>query len=265
MSAQFFLGFPQPLLGMVSVRLPVVFDDNQLIAMFKPVDILVQAESWYSRHPVLIEAIRYQAASGKPEFSKFNIPPAGLWAISDLDPELSGPVLFARDRDVAAELKNELGSGRMKFTYEFLSGKPGNQDFLFCDLPLSRHRNEKQMLVSHTTGKKAATRFTRIGQGKSFSVWEAEMELPRRHQALIHPIEVGLPVLGDSLYARDKPLLLSRFKKNYQKKGDFDERPLYPGPACYLKQIQMANGIQIDCPQPPKWRALVSQLEKCRD
>ena len=262
MKTQTFLGFPQPLLGMESMRLPVIFDDGQLIAVVKPVNILVQAESWYPRHPVLIEAIRYQATSGKPEFTRLNIPESGLWAISDLDPELAGPVLFARNRDFASEMRNDLGSGKFKFVYEFLSRKSSEQAELMCDLPLSRHRHERRMLVSHTTGKKAATRLRHSGTLKNFNVWEAEMDLPRRHQALLHPLEMGLPVLGDGLYAHEKPLLLSRLKKNYQKKGDVDERPLYPGPACFLKQILLLDGTPVACPEPVKWRGLLRQLEK---
>ncbi len=262
MNSPSFLGFPPPLLGMRSQRLQVLYDDGELLALTKPANVLVQADSWYPRLPVLIEAIRYQANAGKPEFKKNGISESGLWAISDLDPEFHGPVLFARSRQIAADLKNDIGSGLITFTYTFLTGKHASENTLQSDLPLARHRSEKRMLVSHTTGKKAVTEFSKIQDAKRFSAWQAVVSYPRRHQMLVHPFECGIPVLGDTRYAGNRPIMLSEIKRNYQKKRDVDEQPLYPGPACYLKQIQLAGRITIDCPQPPKWLGLLKQLEK---
>ena len=36
------LGFPVPLLGLQPQRLPILFDDGTLIALAKPLDVLVQ-------------------------------------------------------------------------------------------------------------------------------------------------------------------------------------------------------------------------------
>ena len=88
------LGFPVPLLGMQPVRLPVLFDDGELLALAKPAGVLVQSDPWYANLPELVEAIRFQAHDGKPEFQRLNIGPEGLWAVTDLDPECYGPVLF---------------------------------------------------------------------------------------------------------------------------------------------------------------------------
>ena len=79
------------------MRVPVLFDDGKRLALLKPQNILVQQDSWFPKLPVLVEAIRYQAANLKPEFERQSIGPDGLWAVTDLDPELMGPVVFARD------------------------------------------------------------------------------------------------------------------------------------------------------------------------
>jgi 23S rRNA pseudouridine1911/1915/1917 synthase len=262
MEKQLHLGFPVPLLGLQPVRLPVLYDDGDLIALAKPVGVLVQTESWYPRLPVLIEAIRHQCEQEKPEFTRLGIGTGGLWAVNDLDPECYGPVLFARTRERAEELRNEMGSEAFRFTFCLLSkGRPG-KDTLGCELPLARHRNEKRVLVSHTTGKKSETRFSAAGQTGSCRQWLAETAFPRRHQILIHAVESGLPVMGDESYAREKPLLLSRLKRDYQPKRDLEERPLYEGPAYFLMRIQKGDDLVVDCPPQNRWTGLLKQLRR---
>ena len=256
------LGFPVPLLGMEPLRLPVLLDDGEIIVLAKPVGVLVQEDGWFPRTPVLVEAISHQSQQGKPEFQRLNIGPEGLWAVTDLDPECHGPVLFARDRQKADELRNKFGSGRFEFSFSLLSkGHPG-PDEIDCNLPLARHRHMARVLVSHTTGKKASTRFEKGEAMAGGWHWVARTNFPRRHQILLHACESGLPVLGDERYARDPLPLLSQLKATYQHKRDIEERPLYDGPAYYLDRLQLDDGRVIDCPPPKRWNGLCRQLEK---
>ena len=262
MSKPTHLGFPYPLLGMESMRLPILFDDGDRIVIEKPQGVLVQQDGWYPRLPVLVEAIRYQAAVGKPDLGKLGIGEDGLWAVTDLDPECHGPVLFARTREAADELRNALGSGSFTFIFQLLAEAGQETESRECDLPLARHGRLPRMLVSHTTGKKASTVFHAAGRAGRYTCFEARTAFPRRHQILLHAAESGLPVLGDRLYARSHPLLLSRFKRDYRPRKDREERPLYDGPAYFLRELDLGEGARIEAPFPPKWEALVKQLVK---
>lgn len=263
MSAITSLGFPPPLLGMEPVRLPVFHCDSSLMVLGKPAGVLVQQDSWYPRLPVLVEAIRYQAEQGKPEFQRAGIGPDGLWAVSDLDPELPGPVVFCFDRDERDRLKNALGSGSFLFRFTFLSAGRVEMDELECDLPLARHTSGNRVIVSHSTGKQCRTRFLRSASVGNLFQWVAESGFPRRHQVLVHAMESGLPVLGDELYAGSSPLLLSSLKSGYRPSRFREERPLYPGPACFLREIQFPDKTSpLVVPPPAKWRALLNQLNR---
>lgn len=255
------LGFPVPLLGMEPVRLPVLYDDGDLLALAKPVGVLVQSDAWYPKLPVLIEAIRHQSQQQKPEFARLGIDDEGLWAITDLDPDCYGPVLFARNRETAESLKSELGSGKFTFTFRFMSRSKVTEPVIDCSLPIARHRHQARILVSHTTGKKAATQFVFEEANGATNLWQAMTQFPRRHQIMLHSSESGLPVMGDTLYARENLLLLSQLKRNYQYKRDAEERPMYPGPAIYLSRIDL-EGRMILCPEPPRWNGLRKQLGK---
>jgi 23S rRNA pseudouridine1911/1915/1917 synthase len=262
MSKQPQLGFPAPLLGVDPIRLPVLHDDGEILVLAKPPGVLVQQDSWYPRLPVLIEAIRYQASQGKPEFVKMGIGPEGLWAVTELDPECAGPVLMARSRDVGENLKNQFGSGDFTFTFEFLSQSSPAEDSFECDLPIARHARLSRMLVSHTTGKIARTTFSSVDRVGAYTLCQARTCFPRRHQVPLHAFESGLPILGDRIYAKSSPVMLSRLKRDYQFRRDQEERPLYDGPAYYLKELKIGAECTVSMPAPPRWPGLVKQLEK---
>jgi len=256
------LGFPAPLLGREPVRLAVLHGDGERLALAKPAGVLVQGDPWYPRLPVLVEAIRYLAASGRPEWLRLGIPQEGLWAVTDLDPGCHGPVLLARRKRVADELRNACGSGAFSFLFEFLSPATGEADSCACELPLARHTREPRMVVSHSTGKQAQTTFARVAAVGSHTLWQARTPFARRHQILLHALECGLPVLGDRLYARSPLPLLSRYKRDFHLQPGRDEQPLFPGAACYLSEVSIDGGLTIPCPSPPRWKGLLNQLRK---
>ncbi len=256
------LGFPPPLLGLEPVRLPVLHDDGERIALAKPAGVLVQSDPWYPRLPVLVEAVRHAAAGGRPEWLRLGIPQTGLWAVTDLDPGCHGPVLFARHKHEAETLRNACGSGAFCFVFEFLSAAPGAAATCTCDLPLARHSREPRMVVSHRTGKKALTHFERVGTVGGHTIWQARTAFPRRHQILVHAMECGIPVLGDHIYAGSPLPLLSRLKRDYHLPAGRTEQPLFPEAACYLRRLDTHDGVVVDCPPPPRWKGLLNQLRK---
>lgn len=260
--AQQFLGFPSPLLGSEAHRLPVVFDNGEALALSKPFGVLVQQDGWYPRSPALVEAIRYQAMQGKPEFARMQISEDGLWAVTELDPECEGPVLFSRGRASGEEWRNAYGSGLFEFTYILLSAKIPSEEEIRCELPLARHTRRAHMVVSHTTGKKAETVFRYIGRMGRHGCFEARTSFPRRHQILLHAHESGLPVLGDGIYAGSGQIYLSTFKKDYRPRRDTPERPLYAGPAYYLRSISVPGLGVIEAGAPKRWEGLCKQLSR---
>jgi 23S rRNA-/tRNA-specific pseudouridylate synthase len=262
MSQPTHLGFPVPLLGWEPMRLIVLFDDGERIALEKPPGLLVQPDPWYPRLPVLVEAIRHQAGAGKPEFRRLGIGESGLWAVHELDPECCGPVLFCRRREQAEAMRNALGSEAFRFTFEFLAKAAPPADPVTCHLPLARHHQMRRMLVSHTTGKQAETLFNGGEALGAYAICQATTAYPRRHQILLHAFESGLPVLGDTVYAGNQPIFLSNLKRDYRPRRHGEERPLMDGPAYYLKELQAGPDCRIGMPGPPRWNNLRKQLEK---
>lgn len=258
-----FLGFPPPLLGDDPVRLPVLWDDGTTLAIYKPPGVLVLEDNWYPKVPVLAAAIGYQAQQQKPEFQRLNIPEDGLVAIYSLDPEISGIVLFSRGAEVSQQLKNDLGAGKMTFRYHLVAEAAPQEEFLQCDLPLARHFTASRMVVSNRTGKAAGTRFNLLERiGGRYTLWQAEVNYPRRHQVPLHAFECGIKVLGDSIYAQSHPLYLSRIKRHYVLgKKQEEEKPIHNSISIHLAECELADGTRISC-APGK--SFVGQLKQLR-
>jgi len=257
------IGFPPPLLGHQPQRLPVCYDDGEVLAIVKPIDVLVTQDNWYPNLPTLVAAIAYQAGQDKPELKSLGVDREGLWAVTDLDPEVAGPVVFCRSREKADALRNDLGSHQFRFTYLLVTDKQPADASLFCDLPLARHVRQKRMLVSHTSGKRCETHFHQVGTiSRRFSLWQAETSYNRLHQVRLHAFEVGLRVVGDMLYSQSPLPFLSRIKKDFRPSRKREERPLLDGPAAALTTIDLPDGSRIAIDPPAKLASFIRQAGK---
>lgn len=257
------------MLGDRPLRLGVSWDHPLGFALEKPVGVQVLADNWYPRIPVLTEAINYQVANGKGEMERLGLVGEGARAIFQLEPAMAGFALFAKDGETGLRWSNDYGSGLFTLTIRFLSAKaPPGVETMDCDLPIARHGGrENRMLVTHRTGKKTETRFRRLEQFGRYTLWEATTHYLRMHQIQLHAFEVGLGVVGDSLYAVEAPFYLSSVKRGFRPKGDAQEEPLYDGPAMYLAgaTFPLAEGageVSIAIDPPKRFTAILRNLER---
>lgn len=260
--ARLFLGFPPPLLGLRPLRLPVIWDDGDLLALDKPPGLLVTADKMHPRLPVLTEAIRHEAARGKPECVRAGIGPEGLLAIFAFDPEITGPALFARTAAAAEHWRNAYGSSLLCLHFHLLTERAPDRPEVHCELPIARHATQPRMLVSHTTGKQAATTFTRIERIGAHQLWEARTNYLRPHQVRLHARECGFEIPGEYLYGRTPPLLLSRIKRGYRPSRTREEQPLHTEPLLHLARIALPDGRVIDAAPPRTFTAVLNQLRR---
>jgi len=170
-------------------KLPILFEDEALLAIDKPAGIAVHGGSGIA-HGV-IESLR----SMRPE-ARF------LELVHRLDRDTSGVLLVAKKRRSLTALHEAMRSRDMDKRY--LAGVKG------------RFRNEKQhvraALVKRAgaegekrvhvddEGQEAETIFRRVARGAEYSLLEAELLTGRTHQIRVHLAHLGHPVLGDDKY-----------------------------------------------------------------
>jgi len=93
----------------------------------------------------------------------------------------------------------------------------------------------------------------------NLSVLEAFPETGRTHQIRVHAAALGFPVVCDSLYGKDKPVLLSAIKKNWR--GDLlEEKPLLARLGLHAAELSLPAQT-LRAPLPRDMTALIKQMK----
>lgn len=252
-----YLGFPEPLLGPITWRVPVLAKGEGWIALFKPPGCLVGPDSRLPEHPSMAEAWEEQLAMGKPELLATGL--RGLKPVYWLDPEIHGPALLVEPGPALETLRNDYGSEKFHFRFEFLATDGGRLENEFeVDLPIQINE-ETEVRVTHRFGKKCLTRFKRLQQWGRMSLWEARTQYPRPFQVRTHAWESRLRMVGEKRVGNVGELYLSNLKSHYSTREE--ERPLWPGLAMRLAEVSW-EGTEIVCPPVGPWTATLKKLDQ---
>lgn len=258
-----FISFAEGRLGDQPIRLDLIENRPDWIALAKPAGMVVTPDPWYADRPDLITVLRSDVAAGKQQLADLDL--VTPVAVNRLDRDESGLLLIAKNEAVGADLRNRVGSGQLRLTYTLLAEGPTNTEVLECHLPLSRHKGMRRMLVSHTTGKKASTQFRRIESFGRTQCWEATTDFGRLHQIRIHGAECELGILGEKLYRKTPLVYLSQLKRRFRRSGK-PERPIYDQLALHLSRIEFRApdeaGWSVEAPLPRGFRVLMKRLQE---
>jgi 23S rRNA pseudouridine955/2504/2580 synthase len=170
-------------------KLPILFEDEALVAIDKPAGIAVHGGSGIA-HGV-IESLR----SMRPE-ARF------LELVHRLDRETSGVLLVAKKRSSLTALHEAMRSRDIDKRY--LAGVKGRfrnakQHVRAALVKRTGAEGEKRVHVGDE-GQEAETIFRRVSRGAEYSLLEAELLTGRTHQIRVHLAHLRHPVLGDDKY-----------------------------------------------------------------
>jgi 23S rRNA pseudouridine955/2504/2580 synthase len=170
-------------------RLPVLHEDDALLAIDKPAGIAVHGGSGVA-HGV-IESLR----SMRPDARYLEL-------VHRLDRETSGVLLVAKKRTALTALHEMLRSHAMDKRYLVaVRGRFRNEVQRVSLALATRPAAEGGKRVSVSEGGQAAeTVFRRLSRGAQFSLLEAQLLTGRTHQIRVHLAHLGHPVLGDDRY-----------------------------------------------------------------
>ena len=238
-------------------RLPVLFEDESMLAVNKPAGLLSLPDGYIPDAPDLLTVLQ-------PSFGD-------LWIVHRLDRETSGVVVLARNEKAHAALNGQFENRQVSKVYHALvAGNPiWTERSISAPLRVDADRYHRT-LIDQEEGKPAETSFKvleRFGrQSKRYTLVEAHPLTGRTHQIRVHLAALGVPVAVDALYGTKTPIMLSDIKRGYR--GDPEtERPLLDRlglHACQLTVQHPVTGesITFEAPYSRDIAATLNQLRK---
>jgi 23S rRNA pseudouridine1911/1915/1917 synthase len=205
-------------------EIKILYEDADCLVVNKPAGLLVHSDG-KATGPFLTDWINKNFPETKDVGEKMNgrdgMPVERGGIVHRLDRETSGALIIAKTAAGHASLKKQFQDRTIAKKYlAFVWGEMGDE-FGTIDRPIGRSSGDfrKWSAERGTRGetREAETYWTRIadlkckmltGEIEKVALVEAEPKTGRTHQIRVHLKAVNHPVIGDSLYAPNRPMIL---------------------------------------------------------
>lgn len=187
---------------------PVLFEDDDVLAIDKPPGIVVHPTHSHLRNTVITLLRRRR---GEPD----------LTLAHRIDAETSGVLLIGKHTWAARKLQTAFQRGRVAKRYLALVHGSPPEDRFEMTAPLGPVSRDTVVFRQDPDGadvREAHTKLAVVERGPTFSLVEAELLTGRRHQIRAHLALAGYPVVGDKLYGLD-----DKAYRRYLRQGGLDE------------------------------------------
>lgn len=180
-------------------ELPVVYEDEAMLALNKPAGLPVHPSASYHRNTVSFILQEKYGWAAAPRIAH------------RLDRETSGLLLCARTLEYERLLKYAFENRRMQKTYLAIVRGVMANDTGTIDLPMGRVREGLHVLmeVQPHGGLTAVTDYRVRARAPGHTLVELFPHTGRQHQLRVHLSAIGHPIVGDKLYGpeREAPFL----------------------------------------------------------
>ncbi|MFS0517382.1 pseudouridine synthase [Nostoc sp. UIC 10607] len=175
------------------VTLPIIYEDEWLIAVNKPAGLLSVPGRYRDRQDSVLSRLRHLLADGM-----------ALISVHRLDQETSGILLLARDRQTHRQLSQQFQQRQVHKVYEALLSGTVTVNQGVIDLPLwGDPENRPYQKVDWQHGKPSLTHFQVMAREGDYTRVEFTPLTGRTHQLRVHAADrrgLGVTILGDRLY-----------------------------------------------------------------
>lgn len=191
-------------------RLEVLYEDNHVIVVFKPANILSQSDATGD-----IDMLTLVKRYIKEKYNKPGNVYLGL--VHRLDRPVSGVMVFARTSKAASRLSEQVRKHAMdKQYYAVIKGKMFEKKGELCDY-LKKEETGNTVVSNEKDGKKAILEYQVIEEKNDYSLVDIHLITGRHHQIRVQFSSRGYPLVGDQRYGEkdNKQIALCSYQLSF--------------------------------------------------
>jgi len=180
---------------------PVIYEDNHLLALYKPSGLLVQADQ--TKDISLLELAKQWIKA------RYNKPGrVFLGMVHRLDRPVAGVVLFCRTSKAAARISDQFREKTVKKRYLAVVEGVMKQSSGTLEHYLERTQTATSRIVPGKTaaGRAARLYYRVLDADESSTLVSIDLETGRHHQIRAQFAHIGFPVMGDLRYGASAPM-----------------------------------------------------------
>ena len=180
--------------------IPILYEDNHLLVVEKPVNLPVQADSSGDLDMLTLLKEYIRARYEKPG-------EVYLGLVHRLDRPVGGVMVFAKTSKAAARLSAQFNGHEAKKRYcAIVTGRPKPQEYLTDWLYKDESSFSSRVVEKGTEGaKEARLSYALLAQGEKTALLDIELYTGRSHQIRVQLSHAGYPIYGDQRYAQNAP------------------------------------------------------------
>lgn len=177
-------------------KFEILYEDNHLLIVVKPVNIAVQADD--SHDPDLLTLLKQDL---KDRYQKPGNVYLGL--VHRLDRPVGGVMVFAKTSKAASRLSDQVRTRSLKKTYQaVLCGQPQKSAATLKDWLIKDEKTNRVRTVPPASpkAKEAILHYQILGESEGLSLVQIQLETGRSHQIRVQFASRQLSLWGDQRY-----------------------------------------------------------------